>query len=69
MPRCSAPKARIVAVGMLEESESPESVETEQEERPTVRFVLVNLMKWVGGFMLLVLLGYIFLYLAERFFR
>ena len=54
---------------MLEESESPESVETEQEERFTARFVLVNLMKWVGGFMLLVLLGYIFLYLAERFFR
>lgn len=54
---------------MLEESESPESVETEQEERPTARFVLLNLMKWVGGFMLLVLLGYIFLYLAERFFR
>lgn len=69
MPRCSAPKARIVAIGMLEESESPESVETEQEERPTARFVLINLMKWVGGFMLLVLLGYIFLYLAERFFR
>ena len=69
MPRCSAPKARIATIAMLEESESPESVETEQEERPTVRFVLVNLMKWVGGFMLLVLLGYIFLYLAERFFR
>ncbi len=54
---------------MLEESGLPERDETEQEERPTARFVLLNLMKWVGGFMLLVLLGYLFLYLAERFFR
>lgn len=69
MPRCSTPKARIVTIAMLEESGLPERDETEQEERPTARFVLLNLMKWVGGFMLLVLLGYLFLYLAERFFR
>lgn len=54
---------------MLEGTGLPERDETEQEERPTARFVLLNLMKWVGGFMLLVLLGYLFLYLSECFFR
>jgi len=53
---------------MIEEEASPEQVEEQENDKPSAKFLLINLLKWIGGFMLLVLLGYFFLYLSERFF-
>lgn len=53
---------------MPSEEEKPQKIDDEQDEKVAAKYVVLNLLKWVGGFILLVLLCYLFLYLSERFF-
>lgn len=54
---------------MIEKSNSSLHEEKELAPKKTISFVFLSLLKWIVSFIILVLLGYFFLYLSERFFR